>query len=88
MKYTADALTPDAYVMYRLYRFGLAGRCGRDGAAAAAAHHGVGPRVWFMYESGARRPKLEQRQRIARWLNAGAAVVASDPVEDTPPPSA
>lgn len=70
--YHADQLTPDCYVMYRLYRFGEAGRFGAEGVAKAGKHHGVGPRAWFLYEQGKRQPSREQREKIARWLNAQA----------------
>ena len=73
MRYTADTLTPDCYVMYRLYRFGETGRFGQEGPAKAGKHHGgVTARAWLMYEAGTRQPKLAEREKIARWLNAQA----------------
>lgn len=71
MKYTHDTLTPETYVMYRLYRFGETGRCGQEGPAKAGKHHGnVTARAWLMYEAGTRQPRIGEREKIARWLNA------------------
>lgn len=67
---TADDITGEAYKMYRVYRFGDAGRDGNDGVARAAERHGVSVRAWFMYEAGTRNAKLAQRTLIAKWLNA------------------
>lgn len=74
MTYTsADELTPDVISLYRRARFGEAGRFGAGGVAKAGAHHGVGARAWFHYESGKRTPSITERQKIARWLNSHAA---------------
>lgn len=70
---TADELTPDVISLYRRARFGEAGRFGAGGVAKAGAHHGVGARAWFHYESGKRTPPFAERQKIARWLNSHAA---------------
>lgn len=72
MKWIADEIIAEDVKMYRLYRFGDAGRCGNGGVAKAAAHHGVGIRAWWLYEQGKRRPPRAERDKIARWLTAQA----------------
>lgn len=69
MKHTPDTLADVDYFLYRVARFGATGRQGSGGVALAAAEHGVTVRAWFLYEAGKRRPKLEQRRRIAAWIN-------------------
>lgn len=69
MAYDADSLTPDIYVLYRLARFGEAGRFGSKGCRSAGLKHGVSARAWLYYESGHRQPNRTQRRAIARWLN-------------------
>jgi hypothetical protein len=74
MSYDKNGLTPEDYIMYRLYRFGETGRFGKVGPAKAGKHHGnVTARAWLMYEAGTRQPRIGEREKIARWLNSQAA---------------
>lgn len=74
MTYDKHNLTPEDYIMYRLYRFGETGRFGKEGPAKAGKHHGnVTARAWLMYEAGTRQPRIGEREKIARWLNSQAA---------------
>lgn len=68
MRWHPEYLIPEDYKLYRLYRFGDAGKYGAGGVSLAASQHGVTVRAWFMYESGARRPKPPVRRIVAAWL--------------------
>lgn len=72
MRWTADELHGFDYKLYRMNRFGDAGKSGKKGVALAAGHHGVTVRAWFMYEAGTRRPKRPVRVTIAQWLTREA----------------
>lgn len=89
MAYDAESLTPDNYVLYRLARYGEAGRFGGQGARRAGSRHGVSARAWLYYESGHRRPSLTQRRAIATWLNKNTDKDGVPlPPEPTPEPNA
>lgn len=85
MKHTADTLTPNDFLTYRLARFGEAGRDAEKGPKLAGAHHGVTKRAWLYYESGNRRPATPVRRLIAAWLNRQEKV---QPAIDGPNPNA
>lgn len=85
MKRTADNLTPDDYFLYRVARWGAAGKDGKEGALFAATCHGVTVRAWFYYESGARQPKTAVRQVIADWINEAIRTKGEAPGPDSYP---
>lgn len=88
MTYHPESLTPDDYVMYRLARFGEAGRYGEKGAKQAGRRHGVSARAWMYYESGHRQPSVTQRKVIASWLDTHArADERRQEVEEGPVPT-
>lgn len=86
IRWHPDYLIPEDYKMYRLYRFGDAGKYGAGGVSLAASQHGVTVRAWFMYEAGTRRPKLPVRRIVAAWLtNESKRRPASDAMDDEAP---